>query len=161
VKSALTKLNKCVGQLAGLADACDGPAVMAISMVPNVGSVVGFVCAQAASMVAKFRSVEDRVNSGLAVVAKLAKASDTPTILSIKEQRHVRLTQLALSIKKIGNAVKETTKTVAKVASKAGAAVVSAAKVVGKAVSSLANPIDIVLEKVVSAVPYAPLSFSL
>ena len=45
VKSALSKLDNCVGQLEGLVESCEGPAVMALSMIPNVGSVVGFVCA--------------------------------------------------------------------------------------------------------------------
>jgi hypothetical protein len=40
VKAALSNLDKCVGELATLADVRESPAVMAISMVPNVGSVM-------------------------------------------------------------------------------------------------------------------------
>ena len=126
VKSALSKLDNCVGKLAGLADACDGPAVMAISMVPNVGSVVGFVCAQAASMVGKFRSVQDRVNSGLAIANEVSSAVSTAEV----EPSHGRLTKLQFSIKKIGSAVQKVASTV------------------GKVLSSLGNPIDMVLNKV-------------
>ncbi len=144
VKSALSKLDKCVGKLAGLADACDGPAVMAISMVPNVGSVVGFVCAQAASMVGKFRSVQDRVNSGLAIADTFSNAVSTAEV----EQHHVRLTQLALSIKKIGGAVKKVAGNVEKVTSNVASKVEKVASDVGKVLASLGNPIDMVLNKV-------------
>jgi hypothetical protein len=155
VKSALSKLDKCVDKLAGLADACDGPAVMAISMVPNVGSVVGFVCAQAASMVGKFRSVQDRVNSGLAIADTLSNAVSTAEV----EPHHVRLTQLALSIKKIGGAVQKVASkvekvtnnvasNVQKVASNVASKVEKVASNVGKVLASLGNPIDMVLNKV-------------
>ena len=141
VKSALSNLDKCVGELADLADACEGPAVMAISMVPNVGSVVGFVCAQAANMVAKFRSVQDRVTSGLAIANSISTAAT-----------NVRFAQLKFSI---GGAVKQVAKTadkagdaVAKVADKAVTAVVKTATAVGKVLASLGNPIDMALEQV-------------
>jgi methyl-accepting chemotaxis protein len=154
VKSALSKLDKCVDKLAALADACDGPAVMAISMVPNVGSVVGFVCAQAASMVGKFRSVQDRVNSGLAIADTLSNAVSTAEV----EPHHVRLTQLALSIKKIGGAVQKVASkvekvtnnvasNVEKVASNVASKVEKVASNVGKVLASLGNPIDMVLNK--------------
>ncbi len=155
VKSALSKLDKCVGKLAGLADACDGPAVMAISMVPNVGSVVGFVCAQAASMVGKFRSVQDRVNSGLAIANAFSIDVSTAEV----EPNHVRLTQLNLSIKKIGSAVKKVAgNVVEKVASKVENVASNVEKVaskvekvasnVAKVLVSIGNPIDMVLNKV-------------
>ena len=141
VKAALSNLDKCVGELAALADACEGPAVMAISMVPNVGSVVGFVCAQAASMVAKFRSVQDRVNSGLSIVNSVSTAAVAG--------RHVRLGfSIGGAVKKAGNAVQKTTQTVAKVADKAVTAVVKTAEAVGKVLASLANPIDMALAQV-------------
>ena len=155
VKAALSNLDKCVGELATLADACEGPAVMAISMVPNVGSVVGFVCAQAASMVAKFRSVQDRVNSGLSIMNSISTA--------VVEGRFARLAfSVGNVVKKADSAVQKTTQTVAKVADKAGAAVVNAAEVVGKTVvnaaevvgktlASLANPIDLALTQVLAS----------
>ena len=144
VKAALSSVDKCVGQLATLADACDGPAVMAISMVPNVGSVVGFVCAQAASMVAKFRSVQDRVNSGLSIMNSMSTAA--------VEGRFARLAfSVGNVVKKADSAVQKTTQTVAKVADKAGAAVVNAAEVVGKTLASLANPIDLALTQVLAS----------
>ena len=160
VKSALSKLDKCAGQLAGLADACEGPAVMALSMVPNVGSVVGFVCAQASSMVGKFRSVQDRVNSGLSIENSVSSAVSTEEV----ESSHVRLTQLGLSIKKLGSAVKNVAgnvakvatssavtnvvNNVAKVATNVASKVEDVANKAGDVLKSLGNPIDIVLNKV-------------
>ena len=164
VKSALSKLDNCVGQLEGLVESCEGPAVMALSMIPNVGSVVGFVCAQASSMVGQFRSVSDRINSGFSIVTSVSHAVSMDEV----ESRHVRLTQLAgISIKKIGDSVKKVADKVEKkipdkikdvatdVANKAAnvakdvaSKTVDVAKDAGDALKSLGNPIDIVLNKV-------------
>jgi hypothetical protein len=173
VKSALKKLDDCVGQLEGLVESCEGPAVMALSMIPNVGSVVGFVCAQASSMVGKFRSVSDRINNGFSIVSSVSHAVSTDEV----ESRHIRLTQLAgISIKKIGSAVKKVADKVEKqipdkikdvatdVANKAAnvaSKTVDVAKDAGDALKSLGNPIDIVLEKVFGCpsrlIPHSPL----
>ncbi len=177
VKSALSKLDNCVGQLEGLVESCEGPAVMALSMVPNVGSVVGFVCAQASSMVGKFRSVSDRINSGFSIVSSVSQAVSAEEF----ESRHVRGRQLAgISIKKIGSAVKKTAdkvekkipdnikdvatdvaKKAANVASDVARKTVDVAKDAGDALKSLGNPIDIVLNKVFGCrsrlIPHSPL----
>lgn len=152
VKSALSNLDKCVSELADLADACEGPAVMAISMVPNVGSVVGFVCAQAANMVAKFRSVQDRVTSGLAIANSISTAAVDVRFAQLKFSVGGAVKQVAKTADKAGNAVAKTATntaaTVAKVADKAVTAVVKTATTVGKVLASLGNPIDMALEQV-------------
>jgi histone H3/H4 len=170
VKSALSKLDNCVGQLEGLVESCEGPAVMALSMIPNVGSVVGFVCAQASSMVGNFRLVSDRINNGFSIVSSVSHAVSMDEV----ESRHVRLTQLkekdkdkGISIKNIGNAVKKVADKVeekipdkikdvatdvankaANVASDVASKTVDVAKDAGDALKSLGNPIDIILNKV-------------
>lgn len=155
VKSALSKLDNCVGQLEGLVESCNGPAVMALSMIPNVGGTVGFVCAQASSMVGKFRSVSDRINNGFSIVSSVSQAVSTDEV----ESRHVRLTQLAISIKKIGSAVKkvadkskdvatDVANKAAKVASNVASKTVDVAKDAVDVLKSLGNPIDILLMKV-------------
>ena len=89
---------------------------MAISMVPNVGSVVGFVCAQASSMVAKFRSVQDRVNSGISAVNSVSTAAVVGRVCAAAvEGRHVRLAvSIGNVVKKVGNVADKATQTVAK-----------------------------------------------
>ena len=158
VKAALSSLDKCVGQLATLADACDGPAVMAISMVPNVGSVVGFVCAQAASMVAKFRSVQDRVNSGLSIMNSMSTAAVEGrfarlafSIGNVVKKADSAVQKTTQTVAKVADKAEDVTHTVAKVADKAGDAVVKAAEVVGKTLASLANPIDLALTQVLAS----------
>jgi hypothetical protein len=69
LRSALGYLEPCAGSLEVLSDACMGPAVMAISLIPKIGNIIGFVCTQSSNIVAKFRSAQQRVDSGLAVVA--------------------------------------------------------------------------------------------
>ncbi len=141
VKTALSNLDKCVGELADLADSCEGPAVMAISLVPNVGSVVGFVCSQASSMVAKFRSIQDRVNSGLSIVNSISTAA--------VEGRHVRLSfSIKGTMKNVAKGADKAVTAVAKTADKAATAVVKTAQAVGKVLASLANPIDMALNQV-------------
>ncbi len=142
-------MNKCVGELADLADACEGPAVMAISMVPNVGSVVGFVCAQAANMVAKFRSVQDRVTSGLSIVNSVSTVAVDARFTKLKFSIGGAVKQVSKVADKANTAVVKTVATVTKVAEKAATAVVKTATSVGKVLASLGNPIDLALQQVI------------
>ena len=68
LQSALANLDPCVGSLSVLSDSCMGPAVMVISLVPKIGNIIGFVCTQSANIVSKFRSAQQRVDSGLAAI---------------------------------------------------------------------------------------------
>ncbi len=152
VKTSLSKLDKCVGELADLADSCEGPAVMAISMVPNVGSVVGFVCSQASSMVAKFRSIQDRVNSGLSIANSISTAAAEGRFVRLKFSIKSTIKNVAKGADKTVTAVAKTADkaatAVVKTADKAATAVVKTAQAVGKVLASLANPIDMALNQV-------------
>jgi hypothetical protein len=47
-------LSRCAGRLSSLADQCQSsPSLMALATVPNVGSLVSFVCGQSAAIVEK------------------------------------------------------------------------------------------------------------
>ena len=85
LRSALAYLEPCAGSLEVLSDACMGPAVMAISLIPKIGNIIGFVCTQSSNIVAKFRSAQQRVDSGLAVVASdsdIVAAVEAPAVLT-------------------------------------------------------------------------------
>ena len=52
----INTMDGCISQLADLSEKCDGPAVMAASMIPmGVGNTVSTVCSTAASVVEKYR----------------------------------------------------------------------------------------------------------
>jgi len=53
VVEVIQSLSVCMKSLGKLADSCEGPAVMAITLVPVVGPMVGVACAITSSMVEK------------------------------------------------------------------------------------------------------------
>jgi hypothetical protein len=53
VLEVIQSLSVCMKSLGKLADSCEGPAVMAITLVPVVGPMVGVACAVTSSMVEK------------------------------------------------------------------------------------------------------------
>lgn len=55
MSSTFATLDKCAERLSDLADQCQSsPSLMALAMVPNVGSFVSFVCGQAAALAEKY-----------------------------------------------------------------------------------------------------------
>ena len=51
----VSRFHRCAEKMSGLADQCESsPSLMALAMVPNIGSFVSFVCAQAAALVEKW-----------------------------------------------------------------------------------------------------------
>ena len=51
----ILRFHRCAEKLSGLADQCESsPSLMALAMVPNIGSFVSFVCAQAGSLAQKW-----------------------------------------------------------------------------------------------------------
>jgi hypothetical protein len=92
-------------------------------------------------MVAKFRSIQDRVNSGLSIVNSISTAA--------VEGRFVRLSfSIKGTIKNVAKGADKAVTAVAKTADKAVTAVVKTAQAVGKVLASLANPIDMALNQV-------------